>query len=101
MALVDIYNIYKGKGSLQARFMAACLVAAKDIVAEDPGTANHAERVAWAEAIQQGGEDTLTSSALEILRFAAASNATLQSAGEAATDNDIQFIVNTELARFI
>lgn len=93
--LVELYNLWKADGgALTARFIGACLVAAHQISGEDPGTPNHVNRVLWANAILSGVEATVTAKATEILRYAIASNATLQSQGAGVTDNDVQFIVN-------
>jgi hypothetical protein len=96
MGLIDIYNIWSAEGGpLHCRFVAACLVAAKDVVEEAPETANHVNRLIWAGAVLNGDETTVRTKAKQVQRYAAASNATLQTVGEAATDNDVQYIVNS------
>ncbi len=101
MALVDIYNAWAGQsGLLKAKFMGACLKAAYNILNEDAGTSNHANRVTWANVILSGTVAEAEASALQHLRYAMASNATLQSAGDAATDNDVEFIVNSQINTF-
>jgi len=52
--LLEIYNKRNDSG-LRNRVQAACLLQAKEIVLEDAGTPNHAERLAWAKVIVQGG----------------------------------------------
>lgn len=99
--LVDIYNCWAGQsGLLKAKFLGACLKAAYDILNEDAGTANHANRLTWANAVLNGTVAEVEAKAMQHLRYAIASNATLQSAGDAATDNDVQFIVNSQLNTF-
>lgn len=90
---LEIYNnCYKDGSTLLGRFMGACLKSAGSIKAEDAGTVNHANRVIWADAViatRQGCEDR----ARQIMFLGFSSNATLQSAGDAATDGDIDYIV--------
>lgn len=101
MALVDLYNAWAGQsGLLKAKFMGACLKAAYDILNEDAGTTNHANRVTWANVMLSGTVAEAESQAMQHLRYAIASNATLQSAGDAVTDNDVQYIVNSQIDTF-
>lgn len=101
MGLIEIYNCWLGEsGTLRAKFIAACLKAAYDIVNEDGGTANHANRLIWANAVLLGTKAAVEEKSLEHIRYAMASNATLQAAGEAATDNDVQYIVNSQIDTF-
>ena len=98
MALVDIYNCWLGEsGTLRAKFIAACLKSAYDIINEDAGTTNHANRVTWANVILNGSRADVEEKAVQHLRYAMASNATLQAAGEAAADNDVLYIVSSQL----
>lgn len=90
MALLDSYFAYKGSGRLLERVAGACLVAAGQIRNEDPGTSNHANRMIWVAAVQA---DALTCAKNMIARVL--ENATIAAAPEAATDNDIQFVVNS------
>ena len=79
--------------NLHARVAAACLKASWAIRNEDVGTTNHTERLAWANGIlasHQGMVDAATSMFLYFL-----SNATIQASGDDATDNDIEFVVNS------
>jgi hypothetical protein len=101
MALVDIYNCWSAQsGTLRAKFIAACLKAAYDIANEDAGTTNHANRVTWANVILNGTVAEVEAKAMQHLRYAMASNATLQAACEAATDSDVLFIVNSQINTF-
>lgn len=101
MALADIYNAWRGEsGLLKAKFIAACLVAAYNITQEDGGTANHVNRLAWANAVIYGTTAEVEAKALQHLRYAVASNATIQAAGDGATDSDVQFVVNSQIDTF-
>lgn len=101
MALVDIYNCWTGEsGTLRAKFVGACLKAAYNVVNEDAGTSNHANRLTWANAIIGGTRESVEAAAIQQLRYAMASNATIQSAGDAATDNDVEYIVASQLNTF-
>ena len=101
MALVDIYNCWAGQsGLLKAKFIAACLKAAYDILNEDGGTANHANRLVWANVVLNGTVAEVEAAAMQHLRYAIASNATLQSVGDGATDNDVLYIVSSQLNTF-
>jgi|JI9StandDraft_1071089.scaffolds.fasta_scaffold487394_2 hypothetical protein len=99
MALLDIGQIYgeDGTSDLFKRFQAACLIAAKDIKTEDPQTALHEQRMAWADVILQSEPNQSTFRVLRHLRYAIATNAAFQAAGVAITDNDIQFIINSQV----
>ena len=101
MALADIYNCWAGQaGLLKAKFVGACLVAAYNILNEGVGTENHANRLTWANVVLNGTVAEVEEKVMQHLRYAIASNATLQAAGEGATDNDVQFIVNSQLNTF-
>lgn len=89
--LQELYTLAQGMNDLHARVAAACLKGAWGIYYEAPETANHAERLAWAKSIlasKQGMVDAATAMFLFFL-----SNATVQTLGEAVTDNDIEYVV--------
>jgi hypothetical protein len=91
MALIDQYNLAYS-GNLPKRVCAACWTAAVNILNEDAGTANHANRVLWAKAALQ---EAVSGTMVKRITVDCAQNASIAAAGEAATDNDIQFIVNS------
>jgi hypothetical protein len=66
--LQQIYDIRYGPTGLLPRVAAACMVVARDVVNEDPGTANHDLRLNWAQhAIddpQRAGGQMMTAVAL-------------------------------------
>jgi len=97
MTLRELCNFWKSHdGTLLERFVGACLKAAYAVTNESPATANHANRVIWANVILAGDEATVEAKARQHLRHAICANATLQMAGDAVTDGDIEYIVITE-----
>ena len=95
--LNEIYNnIFSDSASeLRNRCMASVLKSAAYVLIEAPETANHANRLAWARATL-ASEATLKAAA-EKMYIGLASNATIQAAGNAASDNDIDWVVATLL----
>lgn len=71
--------------------------AARDVIAEDPGTANHAQRLRWAEAMR-ADVDKIREEAHRVMPLVL-DNPTVSSAGNTATDNDVQFVVNSLVDR--
>lgn len=93
MATLDeIHALAVGMPLLRQRFAAARLKAAWDILNEDAGTTNHAERLVWANAVL-GAYDGTPFVEVEYRRFL--SNSTIQTTGNASSDNDVQFVVNS------
>ena len=88
--LLEIYNLRYEAVNLKNRTTAAIAKAATDVLNEDPGTANHANRLVWAGSAL----DNATAMA-ERMMWGVLSNATIQANGESSTDNDIQFVVNS------
>ncbi len=96
--LGQIGNVWKTKsGEMYYQFLGACLKAAYDVRNEDPGTTNHTARVAWANVILSGVDADVDAKVQAHLRYALASNATIQNALGASTDNDVQFVVNSQI----
>jgi len=92
MALIDTYNL-AFHSTLRRRICGACWKAASDILNEDAGTTNHANRVLWAKQVLTENND---GPMVKRLSVAVAQNSTVAAAGaESATDNDIQFVVNS------
>lgn len=92
MAYLDNYNLLTSEGDLWRKALWATFKAATDIKNEDSGTANHANRLTWANAA------LASLSALEAaefeLRLKVLENATIQTNGHASSDADVQFVVN-------
>ena len=93
--LLQIYNILYGDDyrPLTNRTISAVLNAANAVINEDPGTANHANRLVWAQAALASREGL--SAAADEMFVGVCSNPTIQTTGNDATDNDIQFVVNS------
>lgn len=94
MAYTDIYTAATDDTHVLRKQVAVALhKAAQDVVNEDPETANHGNRLAWARKVTQGADAPVTESARWI--WAVLENATIQAAPTEATDNDVQFVVNS------
>lgn len=94
--LLDIYNaIYSSSGELFARFTAATLKLAGGVLAEDPGTPNHANRVAWAQYVLI--EDNAKVKGSELCKLSFAQNGDLQQQGNTAEDSFIEWLCATYL----
>ena len=90
----EIYDYGIGADFIgQASF--ALTKAAKDVLNEDPGTTYHSQRVKWADDVLASPE-----SMLEKMKWAILQNATLQGNIPNNTDNDIQFVVNSNVNTF-
>jgi hypothetical protein len=97
MTLISIGNSWSFDPATDTfkKFIAACLVAAKDILAEPSNTSNHANRVIWAQGLQGETDELVFKRVHRIIRLAISSNAVFQADPTGLTDNDIQFIVNS------
>jgi hypothetical protein len=102
MSLQSLYEL-RNQPVLRYATTAACINASEDILNEDPQTANHANRVIWANRPPEVN-------AIQIM-VAVARNTTVQSKWADRTtqnleewlrfdDGDIQFIVNSNVDRF-
>jgi hypothetical protein len=76
----------------------ATVVAAGDIITEDPGTANHVDRLNWAHFVM--GNSVM---AYEVMKWPVAANPAIQTSvqedptGNSVSDNDVQFVVNSNI----
>ncbi len=102
MALIDIGNVWAADPTttLFKTFVGGCLVAASQVMNEDPGTANHAKRIAWAKNILSDDISAVTSRIQRMFRYSLATNATFQGNPTGMSDGDIQFIVNSVIDIF-
>jgi hypothetical protein len=89
--LAEIANLAQDE-SFISRIAAAIGKAATDVINEDPGTTNHANRLLWAKAAMADIDGLASEYAWTIVQ-----NATIQTSGVEATDNDIQFVVNSNV----
>ena len=86
--LMEVYQLYY-ESNLKNRVEVAIAKAAVDIYKEDPTTANHAERLAWAKiAIQNTKVET------ERFIWGILADSTIQTVGNSATDAQIISAVN-------
>lgn len=95
MAYLDTYNLRYQTVTLKNRAMVAVAKAAYDILNEDPGYANHANRIIWARQALANAAGKA-----EEMLWGIVTNPTIAAAGESATDNDIQFVVNSYIDSF-
>lgn len=93
--LTQLYDLVNGKPQLFQRFLAARMKTSWDVLNEATTTPNHTARTAWANKIVANFTADADS---EYRRFL--SNTTIQSLGDAATDNDILFTISSMLDSF-
>ena len=92
------YSTRYGIPSIQQQAEFAVITAASQIKNEDPSTPNHANRLAWAAWI-----DTQSAQGTWPFLWPIALNPSIQAAvaddptGATVTDNDVQFVVNSNL----
>jgi hypothetical protein len=93
-SLLEIYAL-RFDTDLKNRVMAAIAKAAQDVINESDTTENHANRIIWAR-------DSLTDAQTMAEKFmwAVVGNASIQNNGANSTDNDIQFVVNSNIDTF-
>jgi len=90
MALAELHDALNREGTFWKKVAGATWQAARDIEAEDAGTANHANRLIWADEAKANRKAKALEMLGEVLE-----NATLAADPEGAADNDIQFVVNS------
>jgi len=89
MAYIDLCRGWIGQDKdLVDQIAGACLSCAADIIAEDAGTANHANRIAWATTVRLNPQ-------VEAQKFLAhvCDNPTIAAALPDAADTDVKFVV--------
>lgn len=89
LSYLEMYNLISSDGDLWRKAAIACFKAAVDVINEDPGTSNHANRVIWANQVFT---DPIVKA--KEMKYGILQNATVQTLGNSTTDNDIQFVVN-------
>jgi hypothetical protein len=82
------------------RFLAACLVAASNVLNEAGNTPNHANRLIWANAMLSNDPASVNARVRQHVRHAAATNATFQADPVNIDDGSVQFIVNSQIDLF-
>jgi len=94
MAYSDIYTAATAADHvLRQQVSVAMHKAAVDIINEDPATENHANRLGWARKCTENADGPTSMAARWIWKIL--ENATIQASPETATDNDVQFVVNS------
>jgi hypothetical protein len=94
MAYVDIYTAATAEDAvLRKQVAVGFFKAAVDIINEDPATANHYNRLAWARRVTDSNSGPMTEAARWIWKVL--ENVTIQAAPNEATDNDVQFVINS------
>jgi hypothetical protein len=86
--------------AFQQQVIAALMLAASQIQAEDPGTANHDQRIRWAQYVYEG-----PARVAELMLTDAVQNTTLQgeyaaSSDKTCPDGDVQFVVNSLVDKY-
>lgn len=87
--LLELYDLRYNE-DIKKRVTSAVAIAAQAIVAESDQTANHVNRVIWANTALKD-----TQLAMEQIMWRVLGNATIAASGVSSTDNDIQFVVNS------
>ena len=94
----DLYTIgqlvLEPSGELIPRIAGAMTKAANAVFLEASSTANHTERLAWANAFVKGDKATRRTMAEQMLCRAAADNTTLQDKNNTIPDGDLEWVVN-------
>lgn len=85
----EIYALRFQSANLRERTTIATANAAQAVIAENPATANHANRLKWAHYAL-----VKTIEASERMLWPVVTNASIQNSGDAAPDSDIQWQVN-------
>lgn len=93
MAYADEYDLFADTtNDLHKKVARALDKAARDVISEDVGTSNHEQRVLWADWIRTKPDKAIAEAHRAMIYVL--DNATVSAAGNAATDNDVQFVVN-------
>src|ERR1700745_2103654 len=89
MTYLEIYDLQYRHSDLRTRTQIAISNAAYNVLNEDPGAPNHANRILWANDTLAWPERMMS---LEMSMVA--QNPTIQAEGDTAADSDIQYVVN-------
>lgn len=101
-AYTTSYSIRYQIPSLQEQMEVATVTAAGDIKNEDPGTADHANRLAWANWVSKN-----SSVAWLAFSWPVSLNPSIQASvqadpsGSSVPDSDVQFVINSNLEAVI
>lgn len=98
VTLASIGNFWATRAGAQyERWLAACLTSAYQILNEAPETENHADRLVWANVMLGADESAVQSAVWRMMKYAIASNATIQANPDGAADNDILYVVASQV----
>lgn len=86
--LLELHDLLHSDGDLWRKAEIAAIISAVGVKYEAVNTPNHTARVAWADAVLADAGAWVVANKIKILE-----NATLQSAGHNASDNDVLFVV--------
>lgn len=78
--------------TFRKQVVVAIIKAATDVINEDPGTANHANRLTWAQKVSK--HDAAISEG-NLRKWQVVSNATVSASLPTSLDNEVQFVVNS------
>jgi len=93
MGYTDIYAAATDEDStLRKQVAVAIHRAAVDVVNESASTENHSDRLSWARKVLRSASGPTTESGAWTWKVL--ENATIQANPAAATDNDVQFVIN-------
>lgn len=87
--LLERYDLQYGHTLLRQRTQVAIESAAADVINEDASTANHANRMTWANTALNN-----PAKMMDLEMSLVVQNATISGSGDEASDGDIQFVVN-------
>ena len=98
----EIGDAYKEPedGALFVRFLGACILKAGAILTEDEQTANHANRVIWANGMMSLDQASVYARVRAVKNYALATNADVQFSPANVTDGSIETAVEAALAIF-
>jgi len=91
MSLAQVFSL-STNGQFRGLIQAAVAKASYDITNEDPGTANHAERLVWAKNTMKDPSTAMMQMVWLVLQ-----NPTVVADGTSFVENDIQFAVNSNI----
>lgn len=95
--LLEKWEFLHSDSTLPKRVESAILKASYDVINEGSGTANHAARLAWANSVRLSPAELAASMTQGVM--ACLDNPTIQQDPLNATDNDIQFVINSIVDR--
>ena len=97
MAYTDIYDqAVVTDSTLRKKIAVALHKAATDIAMESRSTENNSQRVAWARRVFADPVGWAERTVWTVMQ-----NSTIAANPAAATDNDVQFVVNSNIATFL